>query len=244
MNACCLLLFLLFIPCLLPAQVWLDVESGLVATATNDVRITGSGGTFFSFPADLGGGEPWGFYRLRAGYRFAGKGEILLLYAPLQLTYKGTFDRDINFRDVLFPAGSPIEGVYKFNSYRFTYRYYVRSTDRIDIGLGLTLKVRDARISLRNGGSNSERPDLGAVPLINFHIYWKPAERLGVMLDGDALAVSSGRAEDVMLAIAYSMSSRLMFRAGYRILEGGADNKKVYTFSMFHYGLMGLTYKI
>jgi hypothetical protein len=29
-------------------------------------------------------------------------------------------------------------------------------------------------------------------------------------------------------------------RVGYRILEGGADNDEVYTFSLFHYIVAGL----
>jgi hypothetical protein len=29
-------------------------------------------------------------------------------------------------------------------------------------------------------------------------------------------------------------------KAGYRILEGGADNDKVYTFSLFHHAVAGI----
>ena len=31
-------------------------------------------------------------------------------------------------------------------------------------------------------------------------------------------------------------------RAGYRILEGGADNDEVYNFALFHYASMGISY--
>ena len=38
------------------------------------------------------------------------------------------------------------------------------------------------------------------------------------------------------------LSDRLVLRAGYRILEGGADNDEVYNFSLFNYASAGITY--
>ena len=60
------------------------------------------------------------------------------------------------------------------------------------------------------------------------------------MLDGDALAAPQGRAEDVLSAVAYQISDKFKIKAGYRILEGGADNDEVYTFSLFHYATLGI----
>ena len=240
MKALYLFFLLTAIPIVATAQFWADAEAGVITTGYNDVRITGSGGTFFSLPDDLDG-QTQVFYRLRAGYRFNGRSEVLVLFAPLQIGYEGRFAQDVTFKDILFPMGRQVEGTYRFNSYRATYRYHLRSAERFDAALGLTIKVRDAVIALDDGVRRSERPDLGGVPLLHFHLHWKPSERFGVLLDGDALAVRSGRAEDVMLALTYRPARPLMLRAGYRLLEGGADNRKVYTFSMFHYGLLGLT---
>ena len=238
-----LILLFVLLPQWLPAQLWADAEGGAVATGYNDVRITGSGGTFFSFPVDLEDRTQL-YYRLRAGYRIAPRHEVFILYAPLRLTYSGAFDRNINFKEVLFSRGTQVEGTYKFNSYRATYRYYVRSSDRLDIGLGITIKVRDALIALEGGGQRSERPDLGGVPLINFLLHWKPFDAVGLLIDGDALAGGGGRAADVMAALTFRPDSRLSFRAGYRILEGGADNSKVYTFALFHYGFLGMRFEM
>jgi len=99
-----LLLLLLLLPQWLSAQLWAYAEAGLVATGYNDVRITGSGGTFFSFPDDLAG-NPRFYYRLRAGYRIAPRHEVFILYAPLRMNYSGAFDRDIIFKDVTFGRG-------------------------------------------------------------------------------------------------------------------------------------------
>ena len=61
-------------------------------------------------------------------------------------------------------------------------------------------------------------------------------------MDGDALAAPQGRAEDVLIAATYEVSDNLAIRAGYRILEGGADNDEVYNFALFNYASVGVTY--
>ncbi|HBE43801.1 MAG TPA: hypothetical protein DDW27_21925, partial [Bacteroidales bacterium] len=125
-------------------------------------------------------------------------------------------------------------------SYRVTYRYDIVQKPKVDFGLGLTAKIRDAKIDLTSGELYSEKVNVGFVPIINFRLHWKPYERLGVLFEGDALAAPQGRAEDVLLAATYKVTDNLGIKAGYRILEGGADNDEVYTFSLFHYGAVGL----
>jgi hypothetical protein len=66
---------------------------------------------------------------------------------------------------------------------------------------------------------------------------------LSILIDGDALFSTQGRAEDISLALLYHLNRSLTIRGGYRILEGGADNDEVYTFSLFNYALIGITYK-
>lgn len=222
------------------AQISIDVEAGVVYTGYNDVRIPGLGGSFISFSDELSW-EPSLVSRVRVGYRFGNRSEVLVLYAPLNLSYKGTVNRDILFQGETFTAGSQLNATYKFNSYRATYRYHLVNNEKLDFGIGLTIKVRDAKIGIDgNFGTSAEKTDLGPVPLINFTLNWRPTDRFGLLLDGDALAVPQGRAEDVLLAATYRATKNLTFKAGYRILEGGADNATVYTFSLFHYGVAGV----
>jgi len=227
----------------LNAQLHFDVEAGVAITGYNDVRIPGTGGTFLSLSDELESSSIF-FSRIKVGYRFGSRSEILALYAPLQFTYKGTVDRDIVFQGETYLVGIPITATYKFNSYRLSYRYYILKNDKFDVGVGLTLKVRDALIGLRGGGLESQKTDLGVVPLINFNVHWKPTERFGLLLDGDALAAPQGRAEEVLVAFTYKATDKFIVKAGYRILEGGADNETVYTFSMFHYGVLGVIIRL
>jgi len=225
------------------SQVMLDVELGVVITGYNDVRIPGNTGTLFSLKDDLTP-EPALFLRLRGGYTIQNRHHISLLYSPLKIQSHGELDDETNFQGVMFPAGQPVTAVYRFNSYRLTYRYMIVDNPKFRFGLGLTAKIRHADISLASDGQFANKPDLGFVPIINFHLHWQRWERFGFLLEGDALAAPQGRAEDVFLGAVYALSDHITFRGGYRILEGGADNSAVYTFSMFHYAALGINYRI
>ncbi len=79
------------------------------------------------------------------------------------------------------------------------------------------------------------------MPLVNFRLLWRLGAGWGLLFDGDALAAPQGRAEDVALSVWADLSKSLRLRAGYRLLEGGADNDEVYTFALVNYAFAGLT---
>jgi hypothetical protein len=223
------------------AQALIDFETGLVSTAYNNVRVPGDKGTRFSLKDDLTPKSAF-FYRVRLNYTIKSRHTISLLYAPLETTSKGRVAKDILFEGVVFPANTELVGTYKFNSYRLTYRYTIVQKPRFEFGLGLTAKIRDAKIGLSSSGLVSEKTNVGFVPIINFRLLGRLDDKFGLLLDGDALAAPQGRAEDVQLAVTYKVSDNLNVRAGYRILEGGADNDEVYNFTLLHYASVGLSY--
>lgn len=223
------------------AQAIIDLETGPVFTGYNNVRIPGDLGTYFSLKDDLKA-KTQIFYRLRASYVIKTRHTLSLLYAPLETTSSGSVSNDILFEGVVFPANTELAGTYKFNSYRLTYRYDIVQKPGFEFGLGFTAKIRDAKISLSSPNLYSEKTNVGFVPIINFMLLWKINEQFGLLLDGDALAAPQGRAEDVLIAATYTLSDNFGIRAGYRILEGGADNDEVYNFTLFHYASVGLSY--
>ena len=223
------------------AQASIDLESGAVFTGKNNVRIPGNQGTLFSLKDDLISKTAF-FYRIRLSYTIKSRHTISLLYAPLETKSEGSVSQDILFEEVIFPANAELKGTYKFNSYRLTYRYDFVKKPGFEFGIGLTGKIRDAKIALTSPGLASEKTNVGFVPLINFRLLWNIDDNFGLLLDGDALAAPQGRAEDVLLAVTYKLSDGFGIRAGYRILEGGADNDEVYNFSLFHYASVGITY--
>lgn len=222
------------------AQFAIDLESGLVATGYNDVRIPGNTGTFFSLKGDLTP-DPNIFFRARVSYTIKSRHTLSLLYAPLKVISKGSIPENILFEGEEFPANTELTGKYVFNSYRLTYRYTIVDRPKLEFGLGFTAKIRDASISLESSELSSVKTNVGFVPIVNFRLLWKVDDKFGLLLDGDALAAPQGRAEDVLVAATYRVSENLGIRAGYRLLEGGADNDEVYNFALFHYASLGLS---
>jgi len=220
------------------AQLTFDFETGVVSTGYNNVRIPGNQGTLFSLNKDLNA-SPELFYRIRMSYTIGKRHTLSALYAPLTTNYNGSVSNDIDFAGEMFPANTDLYSTYKFNSYRLTYRYELVRKPNFEFGLGLTAKIRDARIALSASGLEAEKTNVGFVPIINFRMFWHLNEKLGFLFEGDALAAPQGRAEDVLVAATYRLSDRIGFKAGYRLLEGGADNDEVYSFALFHYAAVG-----
>jgi hypothetical protein len=238
-SAICFL-FILFVNSLsLYGQASFDLETGAVATGYNNVRIPGDQGTLFSLKDDLISKTEI-FLRLRVNYTIKSRHTLSLLYAPLETVSKGNVPYDILFEGVTFPASTDLTGTYKFNSYRLTYRYEIVLKPKFEFGLGFTAKIRDAKIAMASTGLESVKTNVGFVPIINFRMLWKPYEKFGILLEGDALAAPQGRAEDILIAATYRVSDHLGLKVGYRILEGGADNAEVYNFALFNFAAVGL----
>lgn len=224
-------------------QVEVSLEAGVVATSRNDVRIPGGGaagsGTELSLSDDLSSPASPAF-RLRAGYRFAERHLLTGLYAPLQLEARGSAGQELSFAGQTFAQGGPLYAVYRFDSYRLTYRYSFVRDESWELAAGFTGKIRDAEVSLY-GEQAARKTNTGFVPLLNVHVEWRPGGgRWGLLLDADALAAPQGRAEDVLLAATWSVRPGLALRVGYRMLEGGADNDEVYSFAWLHYAVAGV----
>ena len=221
----------------------LDLESGAVFNGYNDVRVPGDTGTAISLTDDLRvDGAP--FIRARLTYFLEDRHLLSVFAAPLRLKAEGVADAPVIFEDVEFPTGTPLEGLYRFDSYRLTYRYRFLRTERWEGWVGFTAKIRDAEIRLEGGGLEAQTTNTGFVPLLSFRFSWKLRDLLQAILDGDALAGPQGRAEDVLLALRYQFCPRIALRAGYRVLEGGADVESVYNFALLHFVSGGIVFAL
>jgi hypothetical protein len=215
----------------------LELESGIVFSGYNDVRIPNETGTDISLTDDLET-DPAPFVRVRVTAVFGDRHVLSALAAPLRLDATGSVDRAVNFEGVEFPAGAPLHARYRFDSYRLTYRYVLHKSERVAAGLGFTAKIRDAAVRITGAGEESEKPNTGFVPLINFSVRWSFARHVSLLFEGDALAAPQGRAEDVLAAFRYDRG-RIGLMLGYRLLEGGADVDEVYNFALLHYLVAG-----
>ncbi len=216
----------------------LELEAGPVWQSSNDVQIPNDElGTRFSLK-DLVGTGPWPAGRLYFTWNINQKHGLRLLLAPLSTTETGIFDDDVLFAGEAYEAGVPTEATYQFNSWRLSYRYKIKNGDRLQLWIGATAKIRDAKIELRQGETTSRDTDLGFVPLLHFAADWRFAEKWHAIADLDGLAGGPGRAIDLALKIGYDINDRWSVTAGYRTVEGGADVDEVYNFAWFNYAVV------
>ncbi|MBN1500953.1 MAG: hypothetical protein JW982_12405 [Spirochaetes bacterium] len=239
--AFCLVLVLLLFADEVFAHAFIDAEYAMVFTGYNDVQIPADDGTRFSLKDDIPQDAAFA-PRLRPGFTFLKKHSLLLLAAPLTVYGEGTIDEDIVYRGKTFDAGSKVKSIYRFDSYRITYRYTFTDNNQFSLAAGITGKIRDAEIMLIGENVSAGKSNTGFVPLIHFMAQWKFNDKYSMLLDMDALASPYGRAEDALFALQYHYNEKTSLRLGYRILEGGSDGGgDVYTFALLNYICAGLT---
>jgi hypothetical protein len=241
----CLLVLALVAPAV--AHWYVDVEAGPVFSGYNDVRIPGDTGTLFSLTDTLHAQTAFA-YRVRLSKTFGDRHWVSVLVAPLCVESRGTLNQSVFFAGMLFPAGEDtLIGLYRFDSYRLTYRYGLVRARRFSLDLGLTAKIRDAEIRLEyvsESDSGASKKNIGFVPIVSFRADWSLGSRFGLVLDGDALGVPQGRAADVTAALRVGFGDRVDARVGYRLLEGGSDVDEVYGYALFHYAVAGVTLRL
>lgn len=217
----------------------LELETGPTWFKRNNVRIPNDTGTRFDM-LNLTDNGPDAFFRLYVTYNFNHRHGLRLNIAPLAVSGTGLLASAVLFQETAFAAGVPTSGRYKFNNYRLTYRWMFHQSELWDLGLGGALLIRDAEIALRQGGQREVNDDLGVVPLLHLYGAHHLSPRTSLILDFEGAAAPQGRAVDVALKLQHQISPNWHVHAGYRTLEGGANNKTVYTFAWLHYATFGL----
>ena len=210
----------------------INIELGQASSVYNKVKIDGENGTLFNLAPAL---NPTSYYRLSLIKKFNSRHGYRLLYAPLKFSGDKTYLSTIEFNGVNFSAGKKTEAEYQFNSYRGTYFYELVADKNFLFRLGGTLKVRDASIGLKQDDRKKTKKNTGLVPLFYLYSQYKWDNGFLVTFDFDGLMAPQGRAFDVALMGGYQFSPSTSFQIGSRMLDGGADNRKVYNFSQINY---------
>lgn len=226
------------------SQLTISVESGLAFTQYNDVRAPNGAnqqGSLFSLADDFQEVQSPIYLRVEAKYLINSKHTIEITAVPLTVESKNFQNSSLSFENELFD-GNNINGEYQFNTYRASYRYRVVDRTKFLLDLGLSLLVRDAAITISQESREVSNTDLGFVPLISLYAQYDFSPKFQAILKGDALVGPVGRAEDFFLGLQYSPSEKVAFKAGYRLIEGGADVDQVYNFAFFHFAALGLVY--
>lgn len=219
-----------------------DLEFGAAWANHNDVQIPNDEqGDRFDI-ADFGKG-PYPVARASVSWRPWQRHAFQFVAAPLAYEEDGSFDDAVRFAGKTYQAGQRTEVEYQFNSYRLRYLYQLVDNTRWDLELGGTLFVRDARIALRQGDTRSSDSNVGLVPLFALRTRYHFSPHWALELDSDMAWAPQGRAIDLSLLLQRRFASGWDIAAGYRTIEGGADNDSVYTFAWFNAAVLRVGYQ-
>lgn len=221
----------------------IELELASSWQAKNDIQIPNdSSGTRFS-ARDIVGNGAWRSARLNALYNFDNKHALRVVLAPFSFTETGLSDIPLRYENQSFQANQPLQTDYRFNSWRVGYRYHFLERENFDMWLGVSAKIRDAEISLRQQNLRATNDDVGFVPLLYFATEYRWNSKWSVFADVDGLAGGPGRAFDIGVKLNYEVNDDWKFGIGYRTLEGGVDNEDVYNFTWFNSALLSLSRK-
>ena len=237
-------ILILFFPFSVFSQLTVTVESGMAFTQYNDVRAPNGDtnqGSLFSLADDFQDIQTPLYFRAEAKYLINSKHTVEITAVPLTVESEGFEGSSILFENEAF-EGSNINGKYQFNTYRLSYRYRIVNRPKFLMDLGASLLVRDAAITISQNDREVSNTDLGFVPLVSLYTEYVINPKFQVILKGDALVGPVGRAEDFFLGLQYTPSEKIGLKAGYRLIEGGADVDQVYNFAFFHFASLGLAY--
>jgi len=226
----------------LDGKLTLELETGPIWFSRNNVRIPNDTGTRFDM-LDLTGNGADPYARIYATYQINDRHSVRLNLAPLSVAGNGQLDAPVRFQDADFAANVDTRVRYQFNTYRLTYRWMYHQSDKWDLGLGGTLLVRDAKIALRQGALQRSDDDLGLVPLLHLYGAYHLTPRTSLILDFEGAAAPQGRAVDMTLKLQHELDSGWHVFGGYRTLEGGADNDRLYTFAWLHFASVGVGFR-
>lgn len=151
-------------------QVRLGGELGFLAVLAHKVEF-GSDGTRIDYVKEGGQDNLFAVARLQTEIR-AGRHSVILLYQPLDLVSEENARRDLVVDGLTFPEGTPMEYRYRFPYYRAAWMYDTAKRDDLEVSLGLSLQIRNARIdfSSLDGTLKRSNRDIGPVPLLKARI--------------------------------------------------------------------------
>jgi len=220
-----------------PASTF-EVELQSVRASRIDVQSPNTAaGTRFALDPLTGNG-PTTQGRLEFSHEFRPRHEVRAVYAPLSVSGASGLPAPVAFQGQNFAADAPTQARFRFDAYRVGYRYAWIDRPDLQVKVGVTLNVRDAAVSLRQGGVYAERTDTGVVPLLHVRAEKRLGQRWRLIGDMDGLVGPGGRAFDIAAKVGYDVSRNYTISAGYRVLDGGADNDTVYTMSRFNYAVV------
>lgn len=218
-----------------PYRLKLNAELGILGVAGHTIQF-GKTGTPLNYVTEGGQDNLYTFLRASADVTF-GRHTVIFLFQPLNLNTKEVLLEDKSFYGTLFPAGTPVSFRYGFPFYRTSWLYDLWEDPKDELGLGLSLQIRNATIEFASddGELLSTNRNIGPVPVLKTRIrkglgkgYWVGLEADGFYapvkyLNGDTNADVVGSILDASLRAGVELTDGAEAFVNLRYVGGGAE---------------------
>ena len=154
-------------------------------------------------------------------WRFGERWRLDAEYFELNRTGERVLDRDVQWGELVFPAGSGVTSQFDFSDLRVSVGYaFFRTADKeLGVGFGLHLASYDVRLSTRTQGSDGEDV-LAPLPVLSIYGQFALTDRwaVGSRLDRFSLSYDKydGSLTSLGLDLTYQPFRHVGFGAGYR----------------------------
>ena len=194
--------------------------------------------TYFDYVKDGGQDNLFFNARISLEFEFHKRNVFTLLYQPLNLQTQVRLNQSIQIDNVLFPAGTNLKLTYGFPFYRFSYLRYFVKNDKLSLGGGLSLQIRNAdiRFETADGASLVASRDVGFVPALKFRMAYHYTPYISTEIEADGIYAPirglNGSDNDVIGSILdlsvrqnFQLTSALKTYLTFRYLGGGAQGQ-------------------
>lgn len=218
-----------------PVDISFVAEAGFVAPVYHTIQY-GKDGNTLDYIDEGGQDSLFPVLRVSAELTLSRRHTFILLYQPLDLRTQATLGRDIAFDDVAFASGTAVNLRYGFDFYRLSYLYDFFESAGTELGLGLSLQIRNAAVvfSSADGQQRKAENNIGPVPALKLRArqvlpggifvggeidgIWAPIK----YFNGSGTDVE-GALLDASVRVGYEVSDGFDVFLNVRYLGGGAE---------------------
>lgn len=213
-------------------------ELGFLGVFDHKIQFGLENTTYFDYVRD--GGQDNLFFNLRLAveFEFKKRNVFTLLYQPVNLETQVELNEGIRMDDTFFPAGSNVKLLYSFPFYRLSYLRYFVKNDKLSLGGGLSLQIRNAEIRFESGDGSQvvASRDVGFVPILKFRMAYHYNNKLSTEIEADGMyaPVSGlngsdtqvlGSLLDVSIRQNFQVTEALRSYLTFRYIGGGSQGQ-------------------
>lgn len=215
-------------------KVSLNAETGFISVLSHTIQF-GQAGSIFNYKTEGEQDTLFPYLRFSSKFRMFDRHELVFLYQPLEVITKAKTSRELTFYTTVFPANTVLDIKYGFSFYRASYVWYFLQEVKNELGVGLSMQIRNASITFANadGTDISIQSNVGPVPIIKIAGNMAFDNGVWAALDADGFYASSaifngsgypfvGAIWDASVRVGVDLKNSISPYVNIRILGGGA----------------------